>query len=51
MDEEGEWKRRWQVQLDELRRRSIQRDSSVSGSAMGSRTRRKRNNIFDPGFD
>ncbi|KAL3531079.1 hypothetical protein ACH5RR_010401 [Cinchona calisaya] len=55
MDEVAEWRIRWQTQLDGLRLRSMHKDSvSVRGgktSSWGSRMRRKRNDIFDLGFN
>ncbi|KAK6161710.1 hypothetical protein DH2020_005091 [Rehmannia glutinosa] len=42
MEEKGEWKNRWQSQLSELKRRSVQKDSDDNMS-WGARMRRERN--------
>ncbi|CAI9107377.1 OLC1v1006715C1 [Oldenlandia corymbosa var. corymbosa] len=56
-EEEKEWQRRWQSQLDNLMQRSMHKGSSgcsgrtKSTSSWGNPTRRKRNSIFDLGFN
>ncbi|CAN4107169.1 unnamed protein product [Withania somnifera] len=42
MEEKSEWKNRWQCQLSELKRRSMQKDSGNSMS-WGARMRKQRN--------
>ncbi|XP_010551663.1 PREDICTED: chaperone protein dnaJ 20, chloroplastic-like isoform X2 [Tarenaya hassleriana] len=44
MEEKGEWKSRWQVQISELRRRSSRKDST-SDMSWASRMRRQRQHV------
>ncbi|KAH7834821.1 hypothetical protein Vadar_020024 [Vaccinium darrowii] len=45
MEERGEWKNRWQDQLSELKRRSMDKDSRGGNMSWGARMRRQRNDL------
>ncbi|XP_042052180.1 chaperone protein dnaJ 20, chloroplastic-like [Salvia splendens] len=44
MEDRGEWKDRWQSQLSELKRRSVQKENA-DGMSWGARMRRERNGV------